>query len=269
MANIIGMPRAAWRRQPEGTVEANPKFNNKMALLAKQQGIGFFDVFNRKFYNSITGSVTSKTTEYGTGVSIPSGTASVKGSFSYDRTVFDKTTLMIVYSDMGVISGFSGFFAMSTSTTTRLGLQGNNTSDDIAFYNNTTSGASKDNWMLNGVYNTSGLCVLIATINAGFVSGYMNGINVAPYTSVSQATGATDTISFGSERTTLAVGGIYYNFSMWNRVLEGDEIGLLSENPWQIFKPRIARFISIPSTGPVTFKPYWARPRSSILGSGV
>jgi hypothetical protein len=41
------------------------------------------------------------------------------------------------------------------------------------------------------------------------------------------------------------------------------------KNPWQIFKPRIARFISIPSTGTVTFKPAWARSRSLIIGSGV
>jgi hypothetical protein len=57
--------------------------------------------------------------------------------------------------------------------------------------------------------------------------------------------------------------------AIWSRSLDSYEVNSISENPWQIFKHRLARFISIPSTAPVTFKPYWARSRSLIIGSGV
>jgi hypothetical protein len=83
--------------------------------------------------------------------------------------------------------------------------------------------------------------------------------------------GFTGTHTYNTSR--LAIGGLTTRSFLMGLVCQGvvsDSVrNIISENPWQIFKPRIARFISIPSTGTVTFKPAWARSRSLIIGSGV
>lgn len=256
MAYLVGMPRAAWRRQPS---QATSFIDDKLFGAFTPWGVAYPDgnIFSLLKFN---GSIKIDSD----GIYIPSRSTSLYSLNIYDfisqYTKYNFTFVGVI-KPLVVSTTKSQFFSvcrLNNNAQHSLSLvSGNNTSSAI-YVDNAGSEVAGYVYTENELIN-----IVISNINGVavcFVNGaliHRSGVSYRPFT-------GTASISLASNNSaSISV----YLAAIYNKVINENEARELSINPWQLFKPRIARFISIQST--VTFKPYWARSRSSILGSGV
>ena len=277
MANLIGMPRAAWRRQPQGPVELDRKntLSNNLFFLFHYGMRSNYDVVSRQLL----------------GITNTTFSANVKG-------------IIATQTDRNLLSGFQpielsagqGFTlccaANPVASGTRMSLICQRPSgllDDVQLRANsdaTGSAGSGGLWAIRtdrGGDTATNYCYAANAVNGAmnfyaFVCNalvfnlYINGVIATASSSVISSDAiAKSNLCIGglSDSTAIPYAGSRFFDAAWGRSLSAVELKSIYENPWQLFKPRIARFILIPSSGPVTFKPYWARSRSLIIGSGV
>ncbi len=268
MAILIGMPRAVWKRQPQGQIDID--LNNPLTKNLKKafvfNGIKSNIVNRNEVYDHVFGAFTGLGTEralYITGSN--NFTAASIDSIGVGYNSFSIATSWFFLSITDILGKWNAYSIPGTS-------------QQILLRNNTASFFVKDYADINTATATgpftipTGVTVsLCCSATGGSIFSGVNGVYGAgaslsgPYIPPN-----TDKFSLvGRAHNQIASTGYCRYFYFWDSFLTEAMSKEIHINPWQIFKPRIARFISIPSTGTVTFKPYWARSRSLIIGSGV
>ena len=242
MAHLIRMPRATWRRQPQGVISAN-QGPFATGLLTLVSGSSLMDVAKNIVCISST-----TTKSYSQGVSARIQTVGP----NYVGTTAPQTILF--YGALISSVGANPSFLFSRNWYW-------NTSADNAgfgiwlFYNsgaNQLAGALWNNNNDVSLLTTQTIAVgepfvAALTYNGTIATVYYNGNNIKSSLTTSGykdvggnfVSGYLD--SKGSTTTLMSAG--------WDRCLSSAEIRAISENPWQLFSPAPARFILIPSAG--------------------
>lgn len=285
MAALIGMPRAAWRRQPSGMVTINNDhplaYRCVDAFIPNEPIISARGINGGKSLFPLVSEQPGKIFQQ-----LTDAAQDARVSYGY----------LPQYQITGPLTLFCRFYINTIPLTTNRGLVArwigqvvNQRSYTLSVLYSTDNNAPKlfGGVSVNGTASVNSFGTTTLSINK-----YYNGFLVFnPSASLSvYLDGKLDAInttsipaSIYNSTSPLWLGNFYglseasnyYSLrggiecaALWNRALSNAEIQALNENIYQIYQPRIARFISIPSTG-VTFQPAWARLRSLIIGSGV
>jgi len=226
MAELINMPRAAWRRQPQNPVEVNwghalakdLKLVNTPALVQKNVSSfttppTFFPGINELFVSS-AGATSVPYLSPATGI-----------------TVFGR------YGWVG--SGDDGFMVRSGVSGGGWRIEKTYLHVRLTFYSVANySGAqvvfSVEDWLPNV------LSIANVFINNGASITYLNGKSILSE-NIGTAITSTENLTIESSRHSVLL--------VFSRMLSVSEISDLNQNPWQLFRPAPSRFILIPSSG--------------------
>jgi hypothetical protein len=245
MAHLIRMPRAAWRRQPQGGVSihrGNPLTAALVdAWLPHQWGV------NRVWPKNRLATVYQAGQDGQLAINpqnISSGTTGIE-YFHPPCTLYARNT--VVASWGGGIVNLAG----STGDGDSIGFAATPYQYSFSLQRNYT-GISALTTALGGSHTVGARHHLLARSLSNTFHEF-TATNIKTGAS-SYRTATTDTsaivfqdlgtVSFGySGRLAPSL------FVVWNRALDDAEIRALYQNPWQLFKPRPSRFILIPSGG--------------------
>jgi hypothetical protein len=268
MANLIGMPRAAWRRQPQCFVDIDTNDSlGSRCILAINFATGLAAQRSSTNTGIITGALPYIGNEHrGYGFNtLGTGTNS---KIVYATSININPTRLTVFSRHFIVSeaASNGRLYESVSSSSFLAQSGGDWSRAVS--------GSLQYAIPFGLEATKGYrTVAISYPPPGTVpESYINGLpvgNSASGTGIGNVIAVSGLVIGNRNSNDRPLSGAMYSLLFFDSNLDKQDILRLHYNEWSIFKPRIARFISIPSTGPVTFKPYWARRRSLIIGSGV
>jgi hypothetical protein len=250
MATLIGMPRAAWRRQPLSAVDLSDRYSNAdHVFLATQKNYGF-----GKTDFTVNGNILYAGTPAGVGAYSPANNGA--NYFSLPEINFSALNW----------SGFTILFAAKSPPVTNY----HPLSACVTYPSYSTGG-----WLLH-FYSTSELVFLTGTSSTALTAATTNGdelIGCAVWTPSSRVITLSRNnkpITYSDSTATTAssgnmtryVAGYRRDASSWRTcnspvymvavlpyAVDSGQRQDLVYNPWQLFKPRIARFISIPSGG--------------------
>lgn len=256
MANLIGMPRAAWRRQPQNCIDIDPVY---LPYISAVSVPGYAEIISGNTAATISGGYRVGAAQYG-GMVAKAPIAQIPG-------FVEVATNSEVTGDFGlfVIAANSACTLVATHTTT---VTGELVECGFNLWT-TTFGVRLDGNLGNALAynNNKDLTLCIGQRIGNQIFNYVNGVKSAGATTGTR-TGTITSLIFGRNKVNNSEAYIEsYVYGVLKRTLPDALILDWQKNPWQLFKPRIARFISIPSAA--VFKPYWARSRSLIIGSGV
>jgi hypothetical protein len=242
MAHLIRMPRAAWKRQPQGSADicwANPLTTNLKEVLIGGQ--------TRTLLTQQTVTNSSMTlTAYETQQSWYAGSASAKLSFPVAvsasplslLSVYRVRSLSASSRVVGCSSGsVSGYSIAPTTTNYRALVNGTGATFIIGsameFYKKKC-----DLLTIAGTSGSRSLCF--------YENGVLSNTASAAYTvpTIDMTWGAAANAS-NSALADIALSAV------WDRALTESEALEITSNPWQLFRPVQSRFYLIPSSGGV------------------
>ena len=229
MAELINMPRAAWKRQPQGAVELAPKYRAEL--------LSFYSPFQSIKWQSFGAGIALRTEKYGVGCYF--GASSYLYADFPSRAMSSDYTMLTVFMPTVVSSvGVHGIYSGSSF---------------ISYLYINSSG------QLN-VYN-SGAGTLTLVPSPSLASGnfitsqirhrYGDQRHTARIDGKKYNTNASVTSALAFYRDRIGAqsaggyGNSYFVTALWGRIVEDD----LTENPWQLFSPDPARFYLILSSG--------------------
>jgi hypothetical protein len=274
MAYLIRMPRAAGKRQPSGDPPINishPLTRDLFAVAHKnKQGLALSSPL------TLYGNTVVRGDWYGLGLLFNTTDSYAQTSTNFSPpTVVGSILCAFIPKTLNTFGlcghelslsywGYSLFSHSGSSITLRIGSGG--VLGPETRKSNVTANVLSLGRPVFIAFSVSTLDSVVAALNgrmttltaSGTAASYNQG--TLPFRIGSYSSGDAANV-FGAKNIAL--------LASWSRALTPAELMEVTANPWQLFKPRLARFISIPSTGPVIFKPYWARRRSLIIGSGV
>jgi len=236
MTALINMPRAAWKRQPQGMADVN--WNNSLTRGLLLCALPFQN-------NAVDHSIPN----------IPSGGIGfVSTSLGIEANSQNNTGVMFALNKPKAMLWYGSVFNSNEryigifAKTNRLGfyfyVDGTN---QVQFVIVSTGWDTKN----TGVFienNKPALLISSSSSNSNH-KVFINGKFIASY-------------SNNIDLSVMDIGGAYYKdsyyydgkiyggalYSVWNRSLDDFEIKFLYENPWQLFESRPSRFILIPSS---------------------
>lgn len=272
MANLIGMPRDAWKRQPSDVFRAD--IEKYPSLLWLSGGNLLFDGPFGIFINAVNGQKAlnydsnfyfkRKSSRFGTGVVI-------EGSHSNARYIITPS-LLNGATEFTLLSCFE--FNSAAESVQWLNFRVNYAHSLDIFSKTSSSLTFGTDWAgawngtstktITGLNSGQLVCIAASVSSNNGARLFHNGIFSGTKNGSSFTLSYADSVKVVAQ---LPSDTPYLMGAVFRRALNDGELIDLTANPWQLFKPRTARFISIPSAA--VFKPYWARSRSLIIGSGV
>lgn len=245
MAHLIRMPRAAWRRQPQGAVEVN-----WADLLTAQL---HYAVFNN--YEAV-----SRTTPGLTPVSVGRYGKTTRGVLYYraacDVRDVSLVSHMRVTSDNSDYAGLVWGFYASSSDSSQIGvgigqLAGSGSPDVYGV--NRDNGVSAPMLEQDLSLPYEAIWGVVGTIGdgGGDVLCYKNGQYIASVGKSGYGSWGVNSSRKLEQFIPTSTGKESAFLFKWGRRLSAFEQYEIYQNPWQLFKPRPARFILIPSSGGV------------------
>lgn len=265
MAALIGMPRAVWRRQPQGPVDIdwrNP-IAQKLCIAMFPCGGKAFDAVSGKLFD-LMGIDTSPTIH---GWAFRNAQANAGDHIELPFEMFGAVSVHCIVSRDASVDFIDGKVA-EVATNRSSSSQPNFWEFNLG--NGFGASGDKDKPRIGGTSSTVGVIYRNGIALSGtdpadlaLTNGEFQSMTVTFPNAASSGSGVTRIM--GTSNLYALVGRIPI-ILLYNKVLNLAEAMELYLAPYQIFQPRIARFILIPSSGPVTFKPFWARLRSLIIG---
>lgn len=249
MAHLIRMPRAAWRRQPQGGVSihrGNPLTAALVdAWLPHQWGVNRVWPKNRLatvYQAGQDGRLAANPQN------ISSGTTGIE-YFHPPCTLYARNTVVASWG------GGTIYLAGSTGD-----------GDGIGF------AASPYEYLFSLQRNYTGISALSTTFGGSQITAGARHHLLArslsntfhEFTATNIKTGASSYRTATTDTSAIVfqdLGTVSFGYSgrlapslfvVWNRALDDAEIRALYQNPWQLFRPRPSRFILIPSSGGAT-----------------
>ena len=243
MSALIRMPRAAWRRQPQGSSridfssslcaglaeaysmqsgllslvrQSNPTVTNNPVLVYGDTAVGLsFDTTKKLAYPlTATNPPLTLLTQYV--IRSTTSIGRIAGAFEASVSGFTIAPNSTNYRALIATAGANTVVLGTSIVTMEL-------KTDVLVVGNTGNPRSVSFWE-NGILSATGSGNYTAS-SGGFTLGADNGVG----------------INAGA-----AANANIYLTALWNRALSSAEIIALSQNPWQLFQPRPARFFLIP-----------------------
>jgi len=260
MAGLIGMPRAAWKRQPSGPVRID--YQNPLAA-----GL-------RVFVTHCAGKMVEwvKMHTVSTDTSIPTvSPLGVSRDYTNQQTIINSDDsynilgpiTIATYARVDALTNYGQIITSGLGTTTNLPFEfrvGRTATDGKIGFIRSNAGyriwaypadiISAGDRTFFGVRQPSGG---IEITPEAFVRSTYYTMSSVSGTGTGTPTAGNGNLYIGkrSDGLTYLDGAILY-VAAWARALRNEELSLFQENPWQLFSPRVPLFYSIPSGGATT-----------------
>lgn len=250
MAHLIRMPRAAWRRQPQTGFNVNVADFNSLVYLFTPEGGSFVDHLSRKTLTP-TGALNNNPYDKGLfrsyngvymdrsmNLSIPTVSSVINNQYSFGILLATTYTTSDRY-----------YFSEASTSTNYLGVRNGDGADKIQA---SFGGANNYIYTAPGFHDGNFKFVFLLRKNSNDKRLYVDNTMVGQNTTASPPPTGYQHIGVGglnrnsSELITTSKIALLVGFQSF---IDEATIKELVENPWQLFQPRPARFILIPSGG--------------------